>query len=72
MKNNFNYKNVIRARNFSEVFIWIDTAYYVHGNMRIHTGGAISMGYMIIHEEVLKQKTNVNSLTEAEIVVVSE
>ena len=43
--------------------MWIDAAYAVHGNIIGYTGGAISMGYGIIHGEILKQKINVKSST---------
>ena len=52
--------------------MWIDVAYAVHGNMRIHTCGAIPMGYSIIHVNDSKHKINVKSSTETELVGVSE
>ena len=46
----------------------MDAAYAVHNNMRRHTGGAISMGYVIMHGKAPKQKINVKSSTESEFV----
>ena len=71
-KNNINDKLVMGARNLSEVLTWIYAAYDVHGNMRIHTCGAMPIGYSTIHGKVLKHKINVNSLTEEELVGFSE
>ena len=62
----------IRADNLMTLFTWIDAAYAVHGNMRSHTGGAISMGLGILHAKSSKQKLNTKSSTEAEVVGVSE
>ena len=67
-----NEKRIIGARNLLDVFTWIDASYAVHSNMRSHTGGAISMGYGVLHAKSSKQKINVKSSTEAELVGVSE
>ena len=40
--------------------------------MRGHTGGAISMGYGIIHGKSSKQKINTKSSTESELVGMAE
>ena len=40
--------------------------------MRGQTGGAISMGYSLLHGKSSKQNINVKSATEAELVGVSE
>ena len=72
LENTINDKQVIYARILSWVFMWIGADYAVNGNMRIHTGEAMSMGYEIIHVKAPKQKINVNSFTEAELVGVIE
>ena len=59
-------------KNNFVVFTCNDALYAVHDNMRSHTGGAISMGYGIIHGKSSKQKLNVKSSTEAELVGMSE
>ena len=56
-------ERTIGATNLSEVFTWIDAAYAVHTNMRSHTRGEISMGYVILHGKSSKQKINVKSST---------
>ena len=55
------YNGVIRTRNFSEVFTWVDVSYAVNNHMRRHTGEVISMGYGIIHGKPLKQNINVKN-----------
>ena len=65
-------KRVIGARNLHELFTWIDAAYGVHRDMRSHTGGAMSFGYGIVHYLSAKQKLNVKSSTEAEVVGMSD
>ena len=63
-----NDERIIGATTLRELFTWIDAAYAVHNNMRSHTGGAISMGYGIIHGKSGKQKINMKSSTESELV----
>ena len=65
-------KRIIGASSLTDLFTWIDAAYAVHTNMRGQTGGAISMGYGILHGKSSKQKINVKSSTESELVGVSE
>ena len=62
----------IGAKNLKDLFTFVDAAYAVHPNMRSHTGGAISMGRGILHGKSSKQKLNVKSSTEAELVGVSD
>ena len=62
----------IGADNLSELFTWIDASYAVHPNMRGHTGGAMFFGQGVIHARAGKQKLNVKSSTEAELVGMSE
>ena len=61
-------ERTIGATTLSEMFTWIDAAYAVHNNMPSHTGGAISMGYGILYGKSSKQKINVKSSTESELV----
>ena len=70
--NTLDDRRIIGARTLSDLFTYIDSSYAVHMNMRGHTGGAISMGYGIIHGKSSKQKINVKSSTESELVGVSE
>ena len=54
-------KIIIGAKALSDLYTWIDAAYDVHNNIRVHTGGTISMGYGIIHGKYLKQKINLKA-----------
>ena len=62
--NRIDEKRVIGVRSLTEFYTWIDVAYVVHENMRGQTGGAISMGYGLLHGNSSKKKTNVKSSTE--------
>ena len=72
IQNNIKDKRVIGKKILSEIFTWIDSSYAVHSNMRGHTGGAIYMGFGVIHCKAGKQKINVKSSTELELVGFSE
>jgi hypothetical protein len=65
-------KRVIGAHNIQDLFTWVDASYAVHNNMRSHTGGCMSFGLGILHYLSTKQKLNVKSSTEAEIVGMSD
>ena len=63
---------VIGASTMKILFLFVDAAYAVHNNMRGQTGGCMSFGWGVIHAKSSKQKINTKSLTESEIVGVSE
>ena len=63
---------VFGAATLLDLFTWIDAAYAVHDNMRSHMGGAISMGYRLLHCKSAMEKLNTKSSTEAELVGVGE
>ena len=46
---------------------WIDTVYGVYNDMRSQTGGAIPLGWGIIHEKSTIQKLNTKCSTESEV-----
>ena len=52
--------------------MWIDAAYAVNADMKSQTGGAMAMGIGVLHGKCSKQKLNVKSSIEAELVGVSE
>ena len=52
--------------------MWIDAAYTINLYMKCQTGGTMSMGLGVLHGKCIKQKLNVKSSTEAELVGVSE
>ena len=63
---------IIGAQSLTDIYTWIDAAYAVNPDMRSQTGGTMSMGIGIIHGKSGKQRLNVKSSTEAELVGVSE
>lgn len=72
IKSTMNETRFMGMDDLGMLFTWIDAAYAVHPNMRSQTGGAMSMGTGVIHAKSGKQKLNVKSSTEAELVGVSE
>ena len=68
VKNTIKYKRIIGAKPLDDLYTWIDAAYAVQNNMRGHTGGAISIGYGIIHGKYLKQRINVKISTKSEFI----
>ena len=67
-----NDTRIIGASDLTKIFTWIDAAYAVNPDMRSQTGGAMSMGLGVLHAKCSKQKLNVKSSTEAELVGASE
>ena len=63
---------IIGANDLQSIFTWIDAAYAVNTDMRSQTRGAISLGLEVLHAKCSKQKLNVKSSTEAELVGTSE
>ena len=61
-------KRIIGTKILSDLYTWIDAAYAVRTNMIGHAWVAISMKYVIIHRNLSKQKINVKSSTESELV----
>ena len=51
---------------------WVDASYAVHPDMKSHTGGAMSFGTGAFFCKSTKQKLNVKSSTEAELVGASD
>ena len=68
MKNTIKDKIIISAKTLSDIYTWIYAAYAVQTNIRVNTGGEISMGCGIIHRKAYKQKTNLKISTESELV----
>jgi len=47
---------------------WVDTVYAVHHDMKSHTGGVMTVGTGVLNAKSAKQKLNIKSSTEAELV----
>lgn len=60
------------CKDMSKMESWVDASYGVHVDCRSHTGGCISFGRGVIATKCQKQKLNVRSSTEGEIVGVSD
>ena len=72
LKKTIKDERIIGASSLNDLFTWVDASYAVHPNMRGHTGGTMSYGTGVIHAKSNKQKLNVKSSTECEIVATSE
>jgi len=51
---------------------WVDASFAVHGDMKGHTGGVMSLGRGAIFSTSTKQKLNTRSSTECELVGVND
>ena len=68
LKNTIDDKRYIRVFDVDSLYTWIDAAYDVHLDMKIHTGEAISFGRGMLHCCSVNQNINTKISTEAEIV----
>ena len=55
-----------------DILTWVYASYAVHTDTKIHTGGAMSLGSILIHCRSPKHKFNIKSSTEAEFVGLSD
>ena len=62
----------LEAENINVVKWWVDGSFAVHGDMRSHTGGTMSMGKGSVFSTSTKQKLNTRSSTESELVAVDD
>ncbi len=62
----------LSAENARILKWYIDAAYGVHKDMKSHTGAALTMGNGTVYNGSTKQKLNVRSSTEAELVGVDD
>jgi hypothetical protein len=63
---------ILGADDLTIMRTWVDASYAVHDDMRSHTGGVVSFGRGAVMSKSLKQKLNVKSSTEAELVGASD
>jgi hypothetical protein len=63
---------IIAADSLNMFKTWVDAAYAVHNDMKSHTGGAMSFGLGVLNAKSRKQRLNVKSSTEAEVVGASD
>ena len=72
LENTIDLVRTIGASSFLVLSSWVDASYAVHKDMRSHTSGLMSFVTGTIHSKSSKQKLNIKSSTEAELVGVSE
>ena len=72
LKKTIKDKRFISANNVNTLLTWVDASHAVHGDMKGHTGGVMTMGGGILHCKSSTQKINTKSTTESELVGVSE
>ena len=72
LKQTINDKRIIGSDILRQLCTYIDVAYGVHPNLKIHTGGSISFGNGMLHFNPSKYKLNIKLSTEAEVLGVSD
>ena len=72
LKHTIDDKMIMGADRLSHLCTWVDTAYGVHPDLKIHTSGCVSFGYRMVHCKFSKKNINTKSSTEAKIVGVSD
>lgn len=70
--NTLHDRRIISAEDLHTLTTWIDVVYAIHVDARSHTGAAISIGRGTVYCSSGKQKLNVKSLTEGEVVGASD
>jgi hypothetical protein len=68
LKGTLDLKYTLGADTLESLKIWVDAAFAVHLDMKGHTGGAMSLGTGTFMNKSSKQKLNVLSSTECELV----
>jgi KUP system potassium uptake protein len=63
---------ILGADDLTVMETWVDASYAVHDDMKSHTGGVVSFGRRAVMSKSSKQKLNVKSSTEAELVGASD
>jgi len=71
-KGTINDKHAIGADGLKDLLTWVDASCVVHVNMCSYTGGCMSFGIGTVHAKSSKQKLNTKSLTETELVGISD
>ena len=63
---------IIGADDMYKICMWIDATYAINSDMKIQTGGVMSIGTGALYRKFIKQKLYVKRSTEVELVGVSE
>ncbi len=65
-------ERIIGALDLNTLCTLVDASYAVNPDMKSHTGGTMSLGHGTLHTKSSKQKLNMRTSTEAELVGVSD
>ena len=63
---------MLEADQSNNLYWWVDGVFANHDDMWSHTGGAPSLGQGVVYETSMCQKLNMQSSTEAKLVVVDD
>ena len=63
---------ILRADSATVVKWWVDGSHAIHPNMRGHSGGCVSLGMGMLITGLSKQKLNMRSSTEMELVTADD
>ena len=72
VKGTIDNKRIIKYHDITNIVTFVDASYAVYEEMRSHTGDAITVGQGMVHNKSSKQRLNVKSSSEAEVVGVSD
>ena len=72
LKQTIDNERIMGADNLTEMLTFVDAAHSVQPNMRGHTGGCITFGTGVVNMKASKQKMNMRSSTETEVVGTSD
>ena len=72
LKHTIYNRRVIYTESLSDMLTWIYASYAFHPDIKRHNGGAMSLGWGLIHCRPSKQKLNTKSSTEPEVIGLSD
>ena len=72
MKGSITDNRIIGADILRDLHVWVDTLHAVHKNIQGHTGSTMYMGRSAMYNKSSKQKLNIQSTTNLELVGVSK
>ena len=72
LKHTIDDNMITGADILSQLCTWVDTAYVVHPDLKIHTGGCVSFGFRMVHYKSSKQNINTKCWPRENLVGVSD
>ena len=64
LKHTIDDKMIMGADRLIQLCTWVDAAYGVHPDLKIHTGSCVSFGYGMVHYKSSNQNINTKSSTK--------